>query len=100
MKTEIERTYNSATPDRLLATRHKISALDYVYDSAGLNKNIDAIREAQEQLTSWSNLELGRTYIDYRERDDILKSSLLTSVEQWKAMEFTMHACKAQFTLT
>ena len=38
LKAEIERTYNSATPDRLLATRHKISALDYVYDSAGLNK--------------------------------------------------------------
>ena len=46
--------------------RNKISNLNYyVYDPTGLHNNVRIIREAQEQLSAWSNLTPGADYVDY-----------------------------------
>jgi glucose-1-phosphate cytidylyltransferase len=92
----VEKTYNAVTPEKLRSIRNKISNLNYVYDSTGLHNNVRIIREAQEQLSAWSNLTPGAPadYVDYREREDFLKSNLLTSVEQWKALELMAYTMK------
>jgi hypothetical protein len=94
IRERVEKTYNAVTPEKLRSIRNKISNLNYVYDSTGLHNNVRIIREAQEQLSAWSNLTPGADYVDYREREDFLKSNLLTSVEQWKALELMAYTMK------